>query len=192
MFAAIQLFARNVRFMETLGFINSIFNFLMANPLGTFILAVLFGFLGLLFSVMFWDKLNLDKKIRNWPSVPGKITSSRIEERLSARRNGASGRSKRYMPVVKYSFTVTGTVYHGERIGNGIYVGITRGAPERVMKRFPAGATVPVYYDPAAPSEAVLEKTMPFNAIRLCFGIVYCIVGVFFAGIWLFSLVAGH
>jgi len=171
-------------------FISSVISAMITNLLGIFILAVTFGVLGLILILMFGDKLNADAKCKNWPGVEGKVTSSRISER-SNYDYGTTRRTARYVPVIKYSYSVDGVLYHAERIGNGIYVGITRQAVEHWLKRFPLHATVPVYYDPANPGEAVLIPTTNGNRVGFAMGIATSALGIFFVGLWIFRLLRG-
>ncbi len=59
---------------------------------------------------------------------------------------------------VAYDFSVGSQLFHGDRIGLGF-------APadkvNETLKRYPVGATVPVFYDPANPAECVLERKPP-------------------------------
>ncbi|MFZ9627815.1 MAG: DUF3592 domain-containing protein [Ilumatobacteraceae bacterium] len=58
------------------------------------------------------------------------------------------------LPLVIYSYSVDGTVFRGQRV---------RAADEpcdsatATVARYPAGASVVVYYDPSNPSDALLE-----------------------------------
>ena len=63
------------------------------------------------------------------------------------------------MPRVRYAFEVDGRRFEGERIGFGDDSGGANTAA--TLARYPVGATVTVYYDPADPSEAVLEREAP-------------------------------
>jgi len=85
-----------------------------------------------------------------WPSVSGTVLSAELVE------NGYSRRGKKYKAVVRYSYAVNDAPYNGERIAfDGYGSSFT---PNQVVEKYAAGTTHPVYYDPANPSEAVLEK----------------------------------
>jgi hypothetical protein len=175
-------------------FIHSLVNAFMAHPLIIFILAINFGVIGLVYSFLYWSKLNADGMSKNWPSVPGKITTSRTEERIY--NSHTSGmhltRSVSYEPVVKYSYEVAGTLYHAKRIGNSIYSGTTPNAVERWVKLFPANTTVPVYYNPADPNDAVLIPKTNNNIFEFIGGMAIGVLGLFFLGLWIYSLVTRH
>jgi hypothetical protein len=61
-------------------------------------------------------------------------------------------------PSVAYDFSVGSQLFHGNRISLGF-------APadnvSETLNRYPVGATVPVFYDPANPEESVLERKPP-------------------------------
>jgi hypothetical protein len=61
---------------------------------------------------------------------------------------------------VKYEFSVGSTLFRGDRISIGGRPSEDVGA---TMKRFPAGAEVPVFYDPDEPVWSVLERDAPVS-----------------------------
>lgn len=172
-------------------FLYFILNIITTDPLVPFILAITLGVLGLILFVIYRDKLNADKKSSSWSSVPGKITSSRIEKRSSFDWHD-NRRYTRYVPAIKYSYTVEGNPYQAERIGNGIYIGMTRNAVSHWTKRFPTGTTLPVYYNPADPSDAVLEPTSNSNIIGFGVGLVIDVLAIFFVVDWLYRVLIRH
>jgi hypothetical protein len=63
------------------------------------------------------------------------------------------------IPTVEYEFAVAGTTYRGARISIGDDSGGAN--TEATLARYPVGATVTVYYDPADPTDCVLERDIP-------------------------------
>jgi hypothetical protein len=120
---------------------------------------LLFGCFALAFAL--W--IRQDLYCRNWPSVPGSITSSRVQEHESMDSHGRT--SVTYRPVIKYAYAVAGTQYDGERIGNGVYPGFTPWGARRMEKPFPRYAKVPVYYNPANPARSILMRTRLANDV---------------------------
>ena len=89
----------------------------------------------------------------SWPSTTGKVVKSRVEV-------SSSGESTNVDPHVIYEYTVNGQVYRGDQIRAGdkfMRVQVGKAAYETV-DRYPEGATVTVFYNPAKPSEAALER----------------------------------
>jgi len=88
----------------------------------------------------------------NWPSTSGTVTKSRVEV--------SGGEHTTVTPRVEYEYEVGGTAYLGTRIRAGdqfMRVGTSRDAYDAV-DRYPVGAAVTVYYDPANPAESALER----------------------------------
>jgi hypothetical protein len=68
------------------------------------------------------------------------------------------------VPDVEYEFTVGGLVIRGTRIS---MAEIPEGGVERTLDSYRVGATVPVYYNPQNPKQALLDRNPPVAAARL-------------------------
>jgi hypothetical protein len=116
-----------------------------------------------------------------WPSTLGTVTFSTIEM-----RRGSKGGSTAY-PVVRYSYQVNGQPYQSTKVMPGPDVGGT--GAHKVVQRYPAGAQVMVYYNPANPSEALLERGTP-GFIKV-FWVILVVLDLFLCGmgtVFLFTL----
>jgi hypothetical protein len=58
------------------------------------------------------------------------------------------------LPLVIYSYSVDGAVFRSQRVRSADEPGETAAT---TVARYPAGASVVVYYDPGNPSDALLE-----------------------------------
>ncbi|MFY2559783.1 DUF3592 domain-containing protein [Corallococcus terminator] len=108
----------------------------------------------------------------SWPSVQGTITRSEVE---SVRSN----KSTTYGLKVAYDYSVDGQRHEGTRHRYASGRSGVRAYSEELVARYPLGASVPVYYRPGQPSEAVLQVgldstelfvlmgMLPFNLIAL-------------------------
>ncbi len=86
---------------------------------------------------------------RSWARARGIVVDSRLEE---------SGRSRMFRARVSYRFTVDGQELTGDRACFGDSDKTSWSwAARRIVARYHSGQAVTVYYDPARPSEAVLE-----------------------------------
>lgn len=95
---------------------------------------------------------------KDWPSVPGKITTSRVSyERIDGDTNET--------PFVVYVYEVDGKTYEAGSISPGI---LTLSNAEKVVARYPVGSAVTVYYNPKNPSQAVLEKNSQAQIGGMC------------------------
>ena len=96
-----------------------------------------------------------DYAVRRWPRTPGTMTVARNETR-SVRDQESAGYATvtLYSPFVRYAYAVGGRRYEGTRL---------RRTPESSnvpfdLDRYAPGSSVPVAYDPADPSQSVLEE----------------------------------
>jgi hypothetical protein len=108
---------------------------------------------------------------RSWPSVPGRITTSRLKT-LSSSGSGRSTFSK--VLVLEYSYDVNGQPYTGSRIAMLPKGWFAAGRPAELHARYPAGTEHPVYYDPAKPARCTLTQGIAAGSWSF-----YAIVGMF-------------
>jgi hypothetical protein len=87
---------------------------------------------------------------RAWPSVPGKIQSSRIHYQSSRSKSSPS-------PWVEYVYEVNGVTHKSMTISPGLAVS-DQSFAEAMVSRYPSGAEVTVNYNPRNPQNACLEK----------------------------------
>ncbi len=109
--------------------------------------------LALAFCLFVARKAWRETRVRRWPQVIGRITASGLQPRR--RRFGMEATKLDNIPALAYEFSVAGRPYVGSRLNlNTEYAGVDVGA---VAARYPVGALVPVYYDPADPSDCLLD-----------------------------------
>lgn len=88
-----------------------------------------------------------------WPSTTGTIVKSRVEV--------SGGEHTSVMPRIIYQYEVGGTTYQSDRIRAGdvhLRGGLTSREAYDTVDRYPEGAAVTVYYNPANPAESALER----------------------------------
>ncbi|NPD22518.1 DUF3592 domain-containing protein [Corallococcus exiguus] len=114
----------------------------------------------------------LQAQSASWPTVQGTITWSEVE---TARSN----KSTTYRLKLAYTYSVDGQSHEGGK--RRLYAWSTGDLEpvEALVTRYPVGATIPVYYRPAQPSEAVLQPgpgsaelfmlmfLLPFNLLTI-------------------------
>jgi len=90
---------------------------------------------------------------QSWTSTMGTVLMSSVQSRRS-------GRSISVYPVVVYRYEVDGKPYQGQTIRAGEQFFNVRiiGQAQETVNRYPVGAQVMVYYDPANPAESALER----------------------------------
>jgi len=93
---------------------------------------------------------------KSWPTVQGKITESFVERSRGRSNSGKSTSS--YHLRIRYAFTVDGTPHTGDRAGYGDHIGRENAShANRIVRRFPKGKEVTVYYQAGNPRECLLE-----------------------------------
>jgi hypothetical protein len=101
------------------------------------------------------------------------------------RRRGVWNTNTTYRADITYEFFVGGKKYSGSRISYGRLSGSLEDA-QNLLKKYPAGATVPVYYDPADLQNRAIEKGFGKGVyIMLFVGVAFVLV----AFVILYSLV---
>lgn len=91
---------------------------------------------------------------QSWAGTMGVVTMSTLQIRRS------SNNSRSEVPVVGYQYEVDGQSYTGGTIKAGEQYFSVRlwGEARKVVERYPVGAQVMVYYNPANPAESALER----------------------------------
>ncbi|OAI54783.1 hypothetical protein AYO44_14225 [Planctomycetaceae bacterium SCGC AG-212-F19] len=119
-------------------------------------------------------------KARRWPATEGKVLVSDIQAQIKT--PGSPGYNFHDTevtnePRVEYEYQVGGKTYRNQRITIGEKT--SEYELEEILARYPVGAAVTVYYDPANPQTAVLERDI-FNGKM--FAALGCMM-LFFIGV---------
>jgi hypothetical protein len=115
------------------------------------------------------------KEAEAWPTVPGTVVSSGLQEQRSY--DSDSGTSISYKPVVQYKYTIMGQAFSGDQIAFGNTSFDHRTATKKIAP-YPQGAQVMVHYDPDNPLNAVLETKASGSVGLLIGGIVFMLIGI--------------
>ena len=124
-----------------------------------------------------WYSRQKVKASQAWPSTPGLVTGSGVEQ-----SSGSEGDNV-YRALVTYSYQVGGQQYQNNRRVFGDTVSSSNyGAAARTAARFVASSSVPVYYNPANPQDAVLERTSGVAGLMFGLGALFLLLGCGLAG----------
>jgi len=95
---------------------------------------------------------SLHQASQGWRSTQGLVLKSRVEV--------SGGEYTSVTPYVLYEYEVGGQTYQNTQIRAGDRFMRVAGSREayEIVERYPVSAVVPVYYDPANPNEAALER----------------------------------
>ncbi len=114
-----------------------------------------------------------NKTQKTWVRIAAKVLESRVDER---RRNSHIT----YYAHLRYRYTFNGRDYESGQIeGSNVSYG-GRGSAQKVADRYPAGAGVIAFVDPANPENALLEPGYSWVTIAALF-----LIGLIWAGAWL-------
>ena len=125
--------------------------------IGSVIISLLCTIVPIVAVVMFIRKRSQQKQAaqqasQQWPSTTGRVLKSRVEV--------SGGDTTSVTPYVLYEYEVQGRAYQCAQIQAGDQ--FLRSANSRqaytTIDRYPVGAIVRVYYNPANPAEAALER----------------------------------
>lgn len=146
-------------------------------PLGVVLLGV--GLPGAFLALIIHVTLKV-RKAATWVEGRARITRSEIE---AVRHRFAGDTTQvRNKAAVAYEFVADSKTVSGDKITVGI-------APadrvDETVKRYPVGAEVPVFYDPANPDDCVLERKPPVSLGCLWTGALVVLLVYFMGFVWL-------
>jgi hypothetical protein len=124
----------------------SLANFALRNHWSLMLAGMLIIPLVVFITAYHWINRRRWEASQTWPAVTGYVTAvdDQVHDDLK----------------IQYAFVVTGAQYTASRHGFG--TGVTAANPEELkhrMAEWPVGKAVTVYYDPAHPYNAALERT---------------------------------
>jgi hypothetical protein len=90
---------------------------------------------------------------KDWPSVPGKILSSKVVEGKPSK----PGQSPMFGAKISYEYLVAGARYTSTRVSFADYNSSGGGHARELVKAYPVGKEVTVYHSPDQPEMSVLE-----------------------------------
>ena len=118
----------------------------------------------------------------SWTETTGRITSSGIATEI---REANDMERKVTVPRIEYEYKVGFHKLVGTRVNFAELIAGVQAKEARA--RFPVGASVPVFYNPANPSEAVLERELP-PYVHAVWGLVAAMVAVIGLAAWWFLI----
>ena len=123
--------------------------------MGQFVIVGLIGF-GVLLIGLF--KVRKVRASRSWSHTTGTITKSSVREEFT-QGSQDSPDSWTYTPEVGYEFQAEGRTVSGDRIGFDRKGYQKLPDAQAVARRYQVGLRTPVFFDPAKPTDAVLERS---------------------------------
>jgi hypothetical protein len=118
---------------------------------------------------------------QQWPNTPARISVSEVRQSTSTDDDGRT--SSFYYPHIEYTYAVAGQTFTGKQIAFGGTQGYgTPGQASTLLAKYPANATVQVFYNPQKQSESVIERRAGGGAkATLVIGIILLIISMIIA-----------
>jgi len=114
----------------------------------------------------------------NWPTIVGHVLSATAVE---LEMETSDGLVSTFTPIIRYDYDVAGTLHTSARLNflsdeHGTFK--DRRAAGQVVAKYPIGASVDVFYNPANPKQAALDVPKPaaHNAV-LYYGATNLVAG---------------
>jgi hypothetical protein len=98
-----------------------------------------------------------------FPTVTGSVVSSVVREEVHEDNDKETGysRSVRYVPVIRYSYSVGGSPYENDRYAVLDQPGSSNSSiAQAIVDRYPKGTAVTVHYNPDSPGDSFLDNKM--------------------------------
>jgi hypothetical protein len=119
------------------------------------------------------------KTSESWPTAGGSIVSARLDQSTHTEdEDGHTYTSTSYRPVIEYTYEIGGKIYQGNRVFPGASMSYDHGTAQGIVNRYQPGAAVTVHYDPADPTQAVLETKSKGGNLFLILGAVFAVLGI--------------
>jgi len=140
------------------------------------------GWIGVLFALAFpgiiavavVTKIAEVNRAASWTKASGRITRSEIATETRYDKQVQ-------VPRIEYEYKVGFHTLVGKRVN---FAELIAGAQAKeALARYPVGTGVPVYYDPANPSESVIERELP-AFVHSIWGVVAVLTAAILFGAW--------
>jgi hypothetical protein len=102
-------------------------------------------------------------RARSWPTAPGRVVISRVEEM----RTSQEIRIARLCLRLDYLYLVRDEAYEGHRVNVGWSCFGSENRVRELANRYNAGREISVYYDPANPHRSLLEPGLEWSVFFL-------------------------
>lgn len=133
--------------------------------------------LGLGLFLLGWFQFRRARASRSWPAVTGRIVDAKVESETS-QGDSENPDSTSFFPAIQYEYQVGAQAYRASRIAFDRKSYPKPQLASQALQAFPAGAEVLVYYDPAKPGDAVLQRTNSTGTVLMAVGGLIVVLGI--------------
>ncbi len=152
-----------------------------ANPLLGVLIMPLFLIVGVF--VTKWGAKTLDnaKESMDWPTVQGQVLHSEVvrEKKSNSGSRSSGGSSVTYNADVMFEFKLKGDTYSSDNVSFGQYSSSDPSEARKIVRDYPQGSSVTVYYNPEDPDVSVLEPGVTWSSYIIWgMGLLFSGIGV--------------
>jgi hypothetical protein len=115
---------------------------------------LIIGSAGIVLIAALWPTLRRTWRTRRWRSAAATILESWLDD------GGGDPKDRRAKVCARYRYTAGGTTFVGERLAFTSPVHRSAIGAERHLKRLTPGKRIEIWYDPANPTDAVIERAV--------------------------------
>ena len=137
-------------------------------------IGLLFFVIGVIFITVGFFVVKHSQSVKKWPACKGVVIESKVVSHFDSESNQSM-----YAPAITYTYEVGGKRYQNSDYA---FMTVSYSDPskaEEIVKRFPPGKKVIVYYNPENPYKAVLTRnTSLMIYIPAVLGIVFAVIGM--------------
>ena len=142
---------------------------------GTLVTGIAVSGFGLANAILEWPKIREGVRSLRWPSALGHVTSSEFQD---GPLTGRFIRTTTGRAAVTYQYEINGRKMTGTRVFVGDEDVASAYEAQRRVRHYYPGVSVQVYYHPADPSRAVLERGLTWtHGWQFFLGILIMIAG---------------
>jgi len=132
-------------------------------------------------------------RARTWPAAIGKVDGSSLSATLAPHEARPGGVTLTYRPHIQYYYEVMGTTYSSAKFGFLDMGSSSESWAKQRLALIGARGVVTVYYDPANPSTAVLDRRLSLAMVGVGLGSFFFLgCPILIVKIWLVLSAKGH
>ena len=124
-----------------------------------------------------WRRQQSVKASMSWPYVQGRVIAASVRQ-VVERGDAETRDMTKYVPLVQYEYQVAGKTFQGNQLAFQEKSYNSHKKAFALVAAFAAGSQVMVFFDPANPQNAVLERKAHGNNIILVVGGILVLAAV--------------
>ena len=124
-----------------------------------------------------WFQFRKVQASRSWPYTPGRIIAATTESSTTLGQQGEPDITS-FHPAIQYEYVVENQYLRGSRIAFDQKTYSTPRKAQEALQAFQIGASVWVFYDPASPTQCVLERKSSSGTVLMIVGGVIVVAGI--------------